>query len=537
MSQPQQLIPQRSPDGAQFSSERIAILGALERIHGRLRLNAALRDAALLGGLLVLCLLTWRLLRVFGDAAPAAFALTTLAAILLWIGGTAWLVRNRLADRRSLANVAAEADARAGLKDELASAYWFLSATVGSRWIAAQIARAARVARTLDARRLVPVHVPVSALIPLLAGLPLLGAAWLMQPLPRSAPTTVDGESVLPGSQANQLQSIRELMAQVQGSAGVKVEQALRTVERKDTSLAAKQAALAAAQAALEQRKLEAASAREGLYRTAERLRGVKSLEEVAKALKNGDARTAAAELEKLAGGQLGESAQEGSGTDSEQLAREKDLDRLLQEAAGADGKPDTPQVSSAAMKEAVDRLNKIAQQLDVQGQMNQASNAISQLQLAVAQRSALSAGRFGQQAANGSMPSPETGNTVMPGGVMFRAAAVARESMRSSESEGAKTGDATGESQADPLLGDKAARLEAQLKRETIQQESKAGEDESQTWFYTESKEQKSQVQTQNAQARSSYAQAETSGPEGIAIRHRQIVKDYFMTLHEGAR
>jgi hypothetical protein len=30
-----------------------------------------------------------------------------------------------LADQRSLAGVAAEADARAGLKDELASAYWF----------------------------------------------------------------------------------------------------------------------------------------------------------------------------------------------------------------------------------------------------------------------------------------------------------------------------------------------------------------------------------------------------------------------------
>jgi hypothetical protein len=188
-------------------------------------------------------------------------------------------------------------------------------------------------------------------------------------------------------------------------------------------------------------------------------------------------------------------------------------------------------------MREAVDRLNKIAQQLDVQGQMNQASGALSQLQLSVAQRSALSAGRFGQQAANSSMPSPETGNTVMPGGVMFRAAAVAKESARSQESEGAKTGDATGDSQADPLFGDKANRLEAQLRREAIPQESKPGEEGSQAWFYAESKEQKSQVQTQNVQARSSYAQAETAGPEGISIRHRQIVKDYFMSQREGVR
>jgi hypothetical protein len=53
-------------------------------------------------------------------------------------------------------------------------------------------------------------------------------------------------------------------------------------------------------------------------------------MEDVAKALKDGDARTAAAELEKLAGGRLGEGAKDGSGTDAEQLAREKDLDHLL---------------------------------------------------------------------------------------------------------------------------------------------------------------------------------------------------------------
>jgi len=535
MSQPQSKIPQRFPDDARFSSEREAIVGALQRVRRRLRLNRALRDAALLGGLGVLSLLTWRLLRVFGDALPAASALTILTATLLWVCGLGWLVRNRLADQRSLAGVAAEADDRAELKDELASAYWFLQQRLTTRWVAAQLTRAARVAQALDAPRLVPVRIPVSALMPILTGLPLLAIAWWTPPLQLSTASAIDGGSA--GAQMRQVQTVRELMAQVQDDAAGKVEQALQTMERRETSLSEKQRVLAAAQAALEQRKLEAAAAREELFRAAERLRGVKSMEDVAKALKDGDARTAAAELEKLAGGRLGEGAKDGSGTDAEQLAREKDLDHLLQEAAAGEGKSDARPISSAAMKEAVDRLNKIAQQLDMQGQMNQASTALSQMQLAVAQRSALSAGRFAQQAANSSMPSPETGNTVMPGGTMFRAAAVARESMRSPESEGAKTGDATGESQADPLLGDKTARLDAQLKREVIQQESKPGEEGSQAWFYTESKEQKSQVQSQDVQARSSYAQAETAGPEGIAIRHRQFVKDYFMTLHEGTR
>ena len=534
MSQPQSTIPQGPLDDARFSSEREAILGALQRIRGRLRLNGALRDAALFGGVVVLSLLTWRLLRLFGDALPAASALTILVATLLGVCGLAWLVRNRLADRRSLAAVAAEADARAGLKDELASAYWFVQQRLSSRWVAAQLARAARAAQALDARRLMPLRIPVSALIPILTGLPLLAIAWWMPPLQLSMPSAVDAGASM--NQARQVQTVRELMAQVHDDAADKVEQALRTVERKETSLSEKQHALAAAQAALEQRKLEAAAAREALFHAAERLRGVKSMEEVAKALKDGDARAAATELEKLAGGREGEGAKDGSSADSEQAAREKDLDHLLQEAAAGEGKSDTRSMSGAAMKEAADRLNKMAQQLDMQGRMNQASDEISRMQLATAQRSATSAARF-SQTANSGMPSPETGNTVMPGGTMFRAAAGAKESMRSSESEGAKTGDATGESQADPLLGEKTARLDAQLKREVIQQESKPGEEGSQAWFYTESKEQKSQVQSQDVQARSSYAQAETADPEGIAIRHRQFVKDYFMTLHEGAR
>jgi hypothetical protein len=65
----------------------------------------------------------------------------------------------------------------------------------------------------------------------------------------------MDGGSV--GVQARQLQTVRELIAQVQDDAAGKVEQALQTMERRETSLSEKQRALAAAQAALEQRKLE----------------------------------------------------------------------------------------------------------------------------------------------------------------------------------------------------------------------------------------------------------------------------------------
>ena len=192
-------------------------------------------------------------------------------------------------------------------------------------------------------------RLPLAVLLPILAGLPLLGVAWVMPPLSPATPATTDGESA-PGGQARQVQTVRELLAKLPGDAtATKVEQALRAVERRGATSAEKQRALAAAQEALEQRKLDAASAREGLYRLSERLRGVKSMEEVAKALKDGDAKAAAAELEKLAGGQLGEGAGDGAEAGAEQLARQADLDRLLQEAGRADGKPDARPVSSAA--------------------------------------------------------------------------------------------------------------------------------------------------------------------------------------------
>ena len=67
---------------------------------------------------------------------------------------------------------------------------------------------------------------------------------------------------------------------------------------------------------------------------------------------------------------------------------QDKDLERLLKDAAQGEDKAAQREISSAAAKEAVDRLNQIAQQLESQARLKQAAQALSQLQLAVAQRS-----------------------------------------------------------------------------------------------------------------------------------------------------
>ena len=55
---------------------------------------------------------------------------------------------------------------------------------------------------------------------------------------------------------------------------------------------------------------------------------------------------------------------------------KEKDLERLINDAAQGTEHPSQPGAASAAAKEAVDRLNKIAEQLEVKAQLKPASRS-----------------------------------------------------------------------------------------------------------------------------------------------------------------
>jgi hypothetical protein len=361
----------------------------------------------------------------------------------------------------------------------------------------------------------------------------LIAAAWLVPPL--APPSDAAAAEALPEAQASQVQLLRELIGQTQDEATAKkLQQALAAFERKTATGEEKQRALSEAQRAIDQQDLQAASAREGLYRLADKLRGNKRLEEVARALEEGDAARAARLMQQMAAPHDSINRQD-EDAPSERRDEERDLERLLNEAAKGEDRAGQSEAGSAAAREAVDRLNEIAQQLEVQDQLSRAARALQQLQLAVAQRSPLSAGRFGQQAAQNSTPAPQSGQTSMPGGMMFRTTAVARETTASQQQEGSKTGSARGDSQADPVLGAKATPLEVQLKQEAIagqrQEEDKGA---AKSWFYTDSQQQKSILGFEDTRARSGFTLGQSTAFDGVSIRHRQIVKDYFMALRQ---
>ncbi|MEO8039057.1 MAG: hypothetical protein ABI794_09815 [Betaproteobacteria bacterium] len=118
----------------------------------------------------------------------AARPLLLLAALAIVVGIVARRWRGP-----DLAQVAAAADARAGLHDELISAHWFATAAaVRNPFVELHVERAARCAGRLDVDPLFPLHVPRGAVCTALVALIVGVAAWSLPP----------GSGPLPGGAA-----------------------------------------------------------------------------------------------------------------------------------------------------------------------------------------------------------------------------------------------------------------------------------------------------------------------------------------------
>jgi hypothetical protein len=510
---------------------------ALERIERRLRLNRTLRQATLVAGLVVLALLTARGLRWLGDTRPAASALLILLAVLVATALLLLLVASVMRQRVTLAGAAAEADGRAGLKDELTSACWFMESLPTSLWIGAQLERAARTAAKLQPARLIPLRVPAPALGALAVAVVVLAVLWSVPPLAPARGLAAAAGALSAAEQA-QVRALRALAEALPDSeAARKLEAALQKLEQGGSSAEERRSALAQAQDAVQQIRLEAASTREALHRAAEALRGQPGMEAVAEALAQGDAHKAAellAEMQPQAAEPKGDKPPAPEPVTGG--AADRSLEQALLEASEVTGaQPEA--VSAEAMQQAVDRLNEIASELAASSYVNEAWQKVRGPQLDVAQPAALTASRFAEETIGNSQPSPATGETPMGGGSMFRSAAVAEGKGRTEQEGGTRAGDALGDGPPDPLLGEGGERLEAQLKQAGLSGPEAEGEDEGEAWYYAESREQKAFAGWRNVQARASSAQAEAGSNEGISIQHRQIVKDYFMNLREDAR
>lgn len=167
-------------------SDREILVRWLAMVAARLRWSARLGELGRLACALLALLFVWQLLEAAGVPSPVRAALLPLL-ILAALAATA-LLSWRLSRSTTLEQAAAEADARAGLQDEIKSAHWFAAhhASVGrgnaDALVGLLLARAAQTAQRLDTHRLIPVRVPRSALGALALGAGTLGVLWVSPP-------------------------------------------------------------------------------------------------------------------------------------------------------------------------------------------------------------------------------------------------------------------------------------------------------------------------------------------------------------------
>ena len=511
-------------------SNREVILWALERVRRRLELGPALRDAATALGMVAVALLLWRVLHLFAANAPAVAA-AVLAALLLWVGGLVALALGRLGPRHTLGDAATSADARAGLKDELTTARWFLEHPLSSPWIEAQAARAAESAGRLELAELLPLRVRWRELAAVAAAALLLLAAW-------SAPPMTPGSNAgresrpLPQAQARQLQFLRSLLREDwDDPTAKKLAQTLAVLERKTASADEKWRALLEADGAIGQQTLETAALREGLYRLAALLRGKPRMQEIAAALEGGNAQLAAKLLQQLSG-QHGWTSLEQQSASPAQNDAEPDLARLLAAVAN-DEDQEIGQNTGTAARDAADRLTRIARRLTAQDHWSRAAQALEQLRPPATPDPSSSLPGARQQVPGLRSDNPQAqvaGANVQQGGMNGS-------NNNSSGREGSKAGAVTGDAQSDPVVGAKVAPLAVQLQQEAIGADARESANIApKTWFYAETKQQQSRVRLENVGARSEFSLGQSTALEGVAVRHQRIVKEYFMALHQGA-
>jgi len=516
--------------------EREIIIGVLRDLGRRLWIDRTIRETAFMVCVVLFCLVCFELIEpTFASGVPSVVTWIHVALAAIF-AAVAVEVARRSARKVTTGKAAAEADARAQLKDELKSACWFLTQEPISPFAELQVQRAAATAAGLDLAVLAPRRLPGNALLAGGLGLLLAVLVWITPLQSRSWDSGPDEGS----AQQRESADLRLLLEDAPPDAQiVKLDQALRKLRQADVSTDEKRRALADARDAIDQANMEAAAAREGLAKLAESLKADPKFESVAQAVKEGrteDALTQLSTLKADASAREEQAAEpDGKGGAPENGASP------AQESSGRDLSGKNATLNQDAINRVKSAIEQANERIEVQNRVNSVKRHMEDNLVATTQRSQLTASQFDNRTnVPNPTPSPDTGSADVRGGTLFRQAAVAREEGDTAH-EGSQTGDASGDSAALPLEGAATRRLDAQLKLEAILQKYD-GRDEpdakgDQGWFYAASREQKSMMQAENVRARAGYDREDAISHDRVPMRQKGIVKNYFLNLHESEK
>jgi hypothetical protein len=521
--------------------DREVIISLLRTVAMRMRLARVLSEVGFALCVVFFALAAFELIRVSLAGAINGFYQSVLGTALV---AFSLLVILRALKRVSMAQAASLIDARLPLHDELKSAYWFVSQQQqiddGADFVRMHVANAARTAQQVRGARVLPLTVPRSLLLAIVPAVVLAAAMWSGPNLVRAgtAPNAV--------SQANSdLQTARALLGATASDAEEikQLDRALAMLEEKDVSPQQLQLAVDQAREAMDQVNMRAAVAREGLAKLARAMRDKPQLEPIAKALQEGRAGDAIAMLEQLRlenqAGAVG--AAEADRADAAQTTRsDAELDQSIGQSA-RDLVSMSGKINDEALARLIDNLDDMESSMQMQQRVNETrarSSSMSDMMRMNSQRSSLTASRFDDREQSPTAePSPESGQSDLRGGTMFRQGALSRGDEPEAD-DGSTTGASTGHSAALALEGRATRRLEAQLKRETVRvgsgEEGSEKSDDS-SWFYSASQQETSQAALADVRARADYKRADVMQPGRIPIQQQQAVRDYFINIHEG--
>ncbi len=520
------------------ASERSTITAILKRIDLKVRFNQTLLHlsvaSCLVLGVLVLMELGPRLVPV--PVPPGSLIVGAGSAIFL-----VFLLWSQLGARQ-LQRAAGVADVRAGLNDEIKSAYWFMRQDDSSPWIDLLVTRAAGTARRLNLRGLVPVAIPKRFGI----ALALFGLLQILALVPSSGPLltfAVESDSIRFERELDTYaEEIRDLIdgegdELLDEEALALLEEVLKELEAEDTSFEELLRDLREAQDLLDEGNLEMTATRDALDELMEEFSGSNELADFVNSLRNQDLSDAADRLRELAEllvdldalelADLAELLQEASNLDEPLI---DELLEALQEAADAlsdDRLPDAQE----ALNEAADAIDQITDRQSRQQASNEAAERAQALQEAMAQQPLSAEGQT--QMAQGQSGEAQQGDASMatPSSAVNRS-----EGTQPPGTETGPAGNATGDSTGAPLELGASTTLEAQLALEVIDGDAPESREDRELdpkdLFQEASRQQSSIVQYRDVDVPSSYARGSALNAEQIPWRYRSLVKKYFLAI-----
>ena len=520
------------------ATERSTITAILKRIDLTVRFNQTLLHLSvalcLVLGALVLIELAPRLVPV--NVPPGSVIVGVGSAAFL-----AFLLWSQLGARQ-LGRAAGVADMRAGLNDEIKSAYWFMRQDDSSPWIDLLVGRAAATAHQLSPRRLVPVTIPKRFGI----ALALFGLLQVLALVPSDGPLltfAVASDSIqFERALDTYAEEIRDLIdgegdELLDEEALALLELALEELEAEDTSFDELLRDLREAQDVLDEGNLEMAATRDALDELGDEFSGSNELQDFVNALRNQDLGDAAdrmrelaerlADLDSLELAELEGLLQQASNIDEPVI---EELLEALREAADAISEDRLPDAQEA-LNEAGDAIDQITDRQARQQANNEAAQRAQALQEALARQPMSAADQA--QTAKGQSGEPQQANSsaAAPSSAVNRS-----EGEQPPGTQSGPAGNATGDPSGGPLELGASTTLEAQLALEVIEGATPDPDEERELdpkdLFQEASRQQGSIMQYRDVQAPSQYSQGSALNAERIPWQYRSLVKKYFLAI-----